>query len=111
MAEPDQPRRHAIVYCHAPRASLSSLKAQERRCRRKAEALGATDITVICESDRARLRLDRRGIQEVLAMLRAGGVAWVVAEMPTRFSRSVADVRRVTQKVAQAGATLVYISP
>lgn len=101
----------AVLYCRSTRASARGLQAQEERCRSRAEAEGATEITTIMDRDPGPADLGRPAIVQLRQMLEERAVDLVVVESTERLTRKISDLRALMQDVSRAGARLLIVAP
>jgi site-specific DNA recombinase len=84
-----------------------SLPEQLEECRRKARALGATDVLEFWDDVSGEI-LDRPGLTAAREVIRRGGITWFVCLAADRFARNLAHQLLVADEIKRRGVELVF---
>ncbi len=102
---------HALIYCRDGAGTPSAaLRRQERRCRRTAARLGATETLTLVDRDAART-IDRPVLRHLRALLGMHCIDVVLTDRPSRLSVRSAEVRALRLEAARAGVRLLFAGP
>lgn len=101
------------LYCRVSTAGQAeagtSLQSQTEACRRYAAQHHYTVVREIQE-DATGANLDRRGLQELRDLARAGHIDALICYTPDRLSRDLVDMYLVKQELERAGCTLLFVT-
>ncbi len=87
-----------------------SITVQEQRCREAAEKEGHKNIVVIRDEGRSGKTLHREGIQEVIKLVKEGGVTNIYVAHSDRLARNHMDHLYLRSIFREHGVTLHYLS-
>lgn len=86
-----------------------SLEGQEEACKQKAKELGATQILVFKDEGITGSILERGGLQDALAAVKAGANLFLVYD-PDRLSRKLAHQLMLVEMIEKAGCRLEFVN-
>lgn len=103
----------AVVYARVSTEDQAkhgySLEGQEEACKQKANELGATQILVFKDEGVTGSILERRGLQQALAAVKAGANLFIVYD-PDRLSRKLAHQLLLAEMIEKAGCRLEFVN-
>lgn len=87
-----------------------SLEAQQEKIRAMATVHDVELVDIVVDAGESAKDLDRRGMERVLAMVRAGAVDTVIVAKLDRLTRSVRDLADLLELFTRRGVSLVSVA-
>ena len=87
-----------------------SLAGQEEACVQRAKELGAAEMQIYKDEGITGSVLERPGLQQALAAVKAGGAEYFIVYDPDRLSRKLSHQLLLSEEIEKAGCRLEFVN-